>query len=136
MPPRKRKQQLALEQQHEKQGEGSEQQLQPDRAEVARRIQERLEALDRAGERWWERWRGLWLSGTQVEASSLILRLSFPPAVEAKCQAIMDAAEELVDGFMQDFKIRLKTSVPPRVRCALAHWRMSLLLVAAVAPVL
>lgn len=39
-----------------------------------------------------------------------------PVAVEERCRAIAEAAQEIVEAFMQDFQIRLKTGIPKQVR--------------------
>jgi hypothetical protein len=39
-----------------------------------------------------------------------------PFAVEERCQAIAEAAQEIVEAFMQDFQIRLKTGIPKQAR--------------------
>lgn len=112
MPPRKRKQTAA-----EQQQAAGEALQQPDRNEAARKIKEKLDALDRAG------------AGAQRargEAQLSVARLKFahprpspaPLAVEERCQAIAEAAQEIVDGFMQDFMIALKTGLSKQVRAA------------------
>jgi hypothetical protein len=102
MPPRKRK--GAAEQQAPTE--------QPDRDEVARRIQEKLRALDLAGA---TRAGGV----RDGRLSRARLNRARPPcAVEERCAAVMEAATEIVDAFMQDFKIQLMTVVPKQVRRA------------------
>jgi hypothetical protein len=46
--------------------------------------------------------------------------------VEERCQAILGAAQEIVDGFMQEFKIRLMAGTSKQVLCCVlfaACWR-------------
>ena len=111
MPPRKRKQGAAEQQQAQPADDAGDQQ-QPDRDEVARKVQEKLKALDSAGR-----------VSTGRSARPPVgnpIQACFPSpaslAVEARCQAIAEAAQEIVDNFMQEFKIRLMTGMPKQVR--------------------